>query len=984
MTNTPIKRSTLQIQQEKWDLFSLRLQYKEGRLITFDLNQPFLLDDPAEAWVLNTGSVDVFLVTIADGEPVGSRQHLFRANGGDLLIGMDLSNSSMGLLVSPLPETKIVKILTNRLQEIDDENPKLFSLVAHLVSTWANNLSIALPREGLSPKQFIDLTPDKREVTLPENSTVRSRRRTVWIKVLSGSLNVLDSPDLTLISENDYFPVATGTWLRSTQETVIKVLDTEALLNLDKSWFALDRFHDWFIGCLIGFSNRREQIEREQLARQQSSDQNRLRAAFVQIASTLGEDIAIPATSAPEDALLSACLEVGAYQGLTIRKPAKTTSTRQNAVLEIARASRVRTRQVALRGEWWKRDNGPVVGYMYEGRAPVALLPTSLNSYELYNPATQTRIPVDENVASQLYYFGEVFYRPFATKLVNAWNLIGFGMQGVRSEFGRVIAIGVVVGLIQVAIPLVTGYIFDHAIPTGSRLQLVQLGLLLTVSVFVAAALQLVQYFTLLRIESTFDGKAQSAIWDRLLELPIAFFRNYTAGDLGSRAMSVTYIRRIFSGPVSLAFLSGFSSLFSFALLFYYDVALALLAGFLVFIAAALTTFMGYLQVRQQRTVTQLKGKLSGYILQLINGVAKFRVAGVENQVFAFWADKFGQQRHAMYQAKRIQVQLNVLIAIFPTVALATLFGAIVFSNSISLTVGEFLGFQVAFIQFMTAGLQVAAAFIVMMVSVPLYERLRPIIQTPPEVEDNKVHPGELTGEIEISHVSFRYQTDGPLVLNNVSININPGEFVAFVGPSGSGKSTLLRLMLGFDKPESGSILYDGQDTNELDVRMLRRQIGVVLQNSQLMSGNDIFTNIVGVNKLTMEDAWEAAENAGFADDVRSMPMEMQTVITEGGSTLSGGQRQRLLIARAIVTRPRVLFFDEATSALDNKTQAIVSKSLEALDSTRIVIAHRLSTIMNADRIVVIHNGEIVEQGTYDELMKKQGVFADLAKRQIV
>jgi ABC-type bacteriocin/lantibiotic exporter with double-glycine peptidase domain len=265
---------------------------------------------------------------------------------------------------------------------------------------------------------------------------------------------------------------------------------------------------------------------------------------------------------------------------------------------------------------------------------------------------------------------------------------------------------------------------------------------------------------------------------------------------------------------------------------------------------------------------------------------------------------------------------------------------------------------------------------------VPIYERLEPILTTEPETDELKAYPGQLKGRIELSHVHFRYQADGPWIVRDVSLLIEPGEFVALVGPSGSGKSTLVRLMLGFDHAEKGSVYYDGQALSTLDLREVRSQLGVVLQAGRLMP-TDIYRNIIGGDtSLTLDDAWQAARLAGFADDVAEMPMGMQTYISEGGGGLSGGQKQRLLIARALVRKPRILFFDEATSALDNRTQAVVAESMAQMQATRVVIAHRLSTIRHADRICVVEQGQIVEQGSYDELMKLGGIFAHLAQRQ--
>jgi ABC-type bacteriocin/lantibiotic exporter with double-glycine peptidase domain len=265
---------------------------------------------------------------------------------------------------------------------------------------------------------------------------------------------------------------------------------------------------------------------------------------------------------------------------------------------------------------------------------------------------------------------------------------------------------------------------------------------------------------------------------------------------------------------------------------------------------------------------------------------------------------------------------------------------------------------------------------------VPIYERLVPILTQHPEVDRSKAYPGKLTGAIELNNVRFRYDADGPFIVNGVTLKINAGEFVAFVGSSGCGKSTLMRLMLGFEAPTSGSIYYDGQDLPSLDIRAVRQQMGVVMQQSRVMP-TEMYRNIIGVTTRTLEDAWEAATRAGLAEDIKNMPMGMHTYVSEGGGTLSGGQRQRLMIARAIVNKPKIIFLDEATSALDNRTQSIVTESMDKMSATRIVIAHRLSTIQNAHRICYLHGGQIIEMGSYDELMAKNGMFAELARRQM-
>ncbi|HFC11935.1 MAG TPA: NHLP bacteriocin export ABC transporter permease/ATPase subunit, partial [Anaerolineae bacterium] len=531
--------------------------------------------------------------------------------------------------------------------------------------------------------------------------------------------------------------------------------------------------------------------------------------------------------------------------------------------------------------------------------------------------------------------------------------------------------------------PLAMSMLISSVIPNAAQTQLFQLGFLLITVTLVTALFQIVQNIAVLRLQDKWGAPLQAALWQRLLNLPVSFFRSYTAGDLGMRVMGINAIQQTLSGTVVGSLLAGIISLISFGLLFYFDARLALIAGALVLVAVGATLLAGLLQVRYQRQMVELEGRLAGLVLQTITGISKFRVAGAENRAFAAWAADFGRSKQITYRARNVTNNLVVFNAGFSLLTTAAIFSIVSAAGRGTFATGTFLAFNAAFIQLLMAMLALSRAIVSVLNIVPTYERLRPVMLTLPELDDLKTHPGELNGRIEVSHVSFRYSAEKPPVLKDVSLTINPGEFVAIVGTSGSGKSTLLRLLLGFETPETGAIYYDNNDLAGLDIRATRRQIGVVLQNGSVMPG-DIFHNIVGTSTLTLDDAWAAATMAGLDKDIRQMPMGMHTVITASGSTLSGGQRQRLLIARAIVNKPRVIFFDEATSALDNTTQSIVAESLDNLQATRIIIAHRLSTIINADRIYVMDKGEIVESGNYTELMAQKGVFAKLAERQII
>jgi ATP-binding cassette subfamily C protein len=434
------------------------------------------------------------------------------------------------------------------------------------------------------------------------------------------------------------------------------------------------------------------------------------------------------------------------------------------------------------------------------------------------------------------------------------------------------------------------------------------------------------------------------------------------------------------------AIFSGIFSLLNLGLLCYYRPPLALVALLVALVIMGVTVASGMVLVRKYKPLLEIQGKLYGLVVQLINGVSKLRIAGAEERAFATWGQRYGQQLRLTLSTQQLEDAVDVFNKVLPIVTTLILFWlASQFldnSNGSGLSTGTFLAFSVAFGTFIAGATSLSNTLVTLLDIVPLWQRAQPILQAEPEVNLTKSDPGQLSGALKCDRVSFRYQPDGPLILDNVSFEAKPGEFIALVGPSGSGKSTAMRLLLGFDTPEKGNVYYDGQDLSGLDVVAVRRQFGVVLQTSRLSAGS-IFENLSGGALISLEDAWDAAEKAGLADDLKAMPMQMHTVVSEGGTNLSGGQRQRLLIARALAVKPKIMLMDEATSALDNRTQKIVTDSLDRLNVTRVVIAHRLSTIRNADRIYVVEAGRVVQQGNFDELAAEGGLFGQLIKRQM-
>jgi NHLM bacteriocin system ABC transporter ATP-binding protein len=695
-----------------------------------------------------------------------------------------------------------------------------------------------------------------------------------------------------------------------------------------------------------------------------------------------------------EDPLRAACRRVSAYlghalapQGTSPVAPAVVAvpgRSRMAALGDVARGARLRLRQVVLRGGWWRDDLGPLVGFRRGDGQAVALLPAGRRGYRaVAADGAETRID-GPAAAEALEPMAAVLYVPFPDRALTVWDLVRFGLGRSRADLVLTLLMGALGGALGTAVPLAMSLMFDTVIPGNERGRLLELGLALLAAAAGIAAFRLASDLTTLRVEGRTAGALQAAVLDRILRLPAGFFAGFSSGDLTMRTLVVDTIRRAITGVVMSSLLAATFSVFNLVVLFHTEPRAALVAAALFAILAVATVWTGMAQLRAVMEGETLDANIYSLVQEIVTGIAKLRLAGAEDRAFARWGRIFAEMRTRAQRSRLISNRLEVFRAGFDVLAMACVFWVLsLLSGGEPLGAGGFLAFVAAFSSFMAASYQASGAVLAVFRVVPMAQRIHPILAAVPEVDDSKDDPGPLSGGVEINAVSFRYQPGGPLVLQGVSLSVQPGDYVAVVGASGSGKSTLVRLLLGFERPEAGGVFYDGHDLRNLDLTAVRRQIGVVLQTSRLMAGS-LFENVRGVSEAGEDDVWTAMRMAGVEDDIRQLPMGLHTVLTEGMATLSGGQVQRLLIARALVTRPRILLFDEATSALDNRTQAMVTESLDRLAVTRLVIAHRLSTVLNADRILVLRKGKVVEQGTYTALVERNGVFADLVRRQII
>lgn len=638
-------------------------------------------------------------------------------------------------------------------------------------------------------------------------------------------------------------------------------------------------------------------------------------------------------------------------------------------------------RRVRLDEGWWKRSVGPLLGITKEDQV-IAFLPKTMGGYYFLDPVSGEKETISEKNADRFTFEAVCFYRPLPQRELSVKDLAQYMVSCLSAgDFALFAGMTLLLTLIGFAMPALNQIIFSSIIPAKNISMVISMAVLMlgiAVSNFlISAAKTLVQE----RIQTKMEVELGSAVFGRVLNLPAKFFQNYAAGDLASRVKMTESLCTI---VCQVVFGFGLTTLFSVLYIFQiYAIAPSLaLPAFLIVLTELLLTIVHiYGQMKLSRHSMKAETKVSSVVYALFSGIQKIKLSGSEKRSFAKWASVYKERAESHYAGI---FSITVVPALLCGVSL--LGTLIIFNITVStgVSMAQYVAFNSAFGMVSGAVVNLSSAAGLLGMLFPVMEMAEPILKAVPEMNQKKEPVKSLSGSISVSHVSFRYTEDGPLILDDLSLDVKAGEYLAIVGTTGCGKSTLMRLLLGFETPEMGAVYYDGKDLSKLDIKDVRRQIGAVTQNGKLFCG-DIYSNIaISAPGLTLEDAWEAARMAGMEEDIKKMPMGMYTLINEDAGGISGGQRQRLMIARAIAPKPAILMFDEATSALDNITQKQVSDALEGLKSTRIVIAHRLSTIKECDRIIVLNKGKIIEQGTYEELNAAGGFFSELVKRQQV
>jgi NHLM bacteriocin system ABC transporter ATP-binding protein len=934
-------------------------------VLTLSGDNPLRLDGAPQIVLVTKGALSLFAVrSDATGRPTGMRRHIICLEPGDAVPGWSKRNDVTALYA--VAEGEAEAVVFDRDQTDPVLSARMDRALAALGATGAP-ADVPAGAWSISPGETLALPPDQTVVGRP----------LAWVTVKTDE-NAEESP-VRLLTLRSYLTVRkpSRARARSTADVVA-----------EQGWEPVDAVCDEALAWCAAEAALLDLEAADRLELRRGRDALNLRDALTGAGGGRGQT---QADAAPAEAFADPVGRVlqslAADIGLSLRAPvgdAPADATADDEILRYARASGFRRRKVSLPDRWWRRDlMTSFIAFNASDGAPRAVLRRGNGRYEILDAHGAAR-PITAAVAAGLSRNAAQLIPPLPAGELTGRSIASAAFIGSWPDIRAIFAFSALMALSALLTPKLTGVLVSEAAPFAEHGMIMHMALGLCAMAFGEAAFSVCRALLLTRVEGRADARLQAGLWDRLLRLPTGFFRRFSTGDLLLRALGPAHLRQVISDTAIGAILSAVFSVVNFVLMLSYDRRLALAALATAAVAGVILAGLAALQLRYERRAMEKSATVSGFLVETLSAPVKIRASGAEERFYARWLRFYTAQQHEEYRAGTAAAAFATANAVIPLIAAVIFF--IVYHNlsldapAERISVGDFVAFNAAFGQFLAAALAAVTALTASMEALPIIARMKPILEATPENAEQKPEIDRLSGRVEVKGVCFRYG-DGPLVLDEVNIVAEPGEFIALVGASGSGKSTLLRLLLGFETPESGAVLYDGRAAADVDVASVRRRMGVVLQSGTVLPGS-ILENIVGASSATIADAWRAVDAAGLGDDLRALPMGIHTMVTEGGGALSGGQRQRLAIARALVHNPRLLLLDEATSALDNITQAHVAESLSRLNATRIVVAHRLSTVIGADRIYVLEHGRIVRQGTYAALAAQEGPFREMAARQ--
>jgi NHLM bacteriocin system ABC transporter ATP-binding protein len=966
------------------------LAARAGKSVPCAGNLPVKLDDPNTVWFIDRGAVNLFVVELKDGVEQAAPQHLLQREMGRLLPGVapdeggGEDETSLSLIVKGSPGTVLKRMPASLLSEVHPAD------LAEQTDSWLTAMTGTLSRFATRLPRPTALAEAGQTQTLAP-CTLSVRRGVVWVsEPPRGASLFMDLVDHAEIAEAGgqraaEIPLTRTSWIRLLDDAQLTGRSTEELAQQGTLLSTLASFHA--VAFALERLNRRlavvddANLERARTASRRTAE----RAARQRLFNIY--DLPVDRDASVEDTSLADALQaIGRREGIEFKIPARSSlSGAPVDLVDILDASGVRARRVRLEAEdaWWRGDSNAMLAFRGPEGQPVALLPGRFGRYREFDPVSKRSVRLTADRAAVLADEAWVFYRPLPAGKVKPADLLGIALHGSIPDLARLIMAGLPGGLIKLVPALALGFVANQAAAGGTAAALYAVSAAVAGFGLLGALLHLLQGMAVMRLEGRSASRVEAAFWDRLMRVPPSILHRHPAGDLATSGMTFQNLRDGVQGVVADGLLSTIFLLPVLGVIFLYDATLGAVA--LAFSAASLliTLVLGLRQIPHYGRMIRAARRVSGRLFQIVGGIGKLRVENAEASAFAIWAQDYRRQKRAELELGALEGHSRAFGAALPLLAAGALLLAVAAAGDGQVPVGDFLVVYLIFIAFQSAIARLGESLGTVAAMLPAFDQMRPLLDAVPENDVAGAPVEHLGGDVLFDRVSYRFEPDGPLVLDDVTIHARPGEFVAIAGESGAGKSTLFRLALGFDRPTAGAVYYDGRDLRHLNLKQVRRKIGAVPQSVGLHP-QDLWDNLVGHHgELATEEVWKAVRIADVEAEIKSMPMGMMTMVGTSGAVLSGGESQRVTIARSVVRSPRIMLFDEATNWLDNESQAKVMRNLAALTSTRIVIAHRLSTLEQADRIYVLRAGKVVQSGSFNDLMEVDGVFRDLVRRQI-
>ena len=966
------------------------LAVRAGTSVPCAGNLPVALDDPDSVWFIDRGAVNLFLVEFKDGVEQAAPQHLLRREAGRLLPGVapdrrnNEEDTTLSLIAKGSPGTLLKRLPASLLSEVDPAE------LAEQTDTWLTAITDTLSRFATRlPRPTALAEPGQTQTLAP--CTLSVRRGVVWVseppRGASLYMDIVDQAELAEAGglHEPEIPLTRTSWLTLFDETTLSGKSTETLAQQGRLLPALATFHA--VAFTLERLNRQlAVVDEANLERARTTSRRAAEKAARQRLFNI-YDLPIDRGADVEDTALADALRViGRREGIDFKFPVRSgPSDSPVGLVDILDASGVRARRVRFTAEddWWRGDSNAMLAFRAGDGRPVALLPGRFGRYREFDPVSKRRVRITAERAGALRQEAWMFYRPLPSGNVKPADLLGIALHGSAADLARLAIAGLPGGLIKLLPALALGIVANHIVAGGSAGTLYAVAAAVAGFGLLGALLHLLQSTAMMRLEGRSASRVEAAFWDRLMRLPPSVLHRRPSGDLAMSGMTFQNLRDGLQGVVADSLLSVIFLLPVFGVIFFYDTALGVVALAFSVVSLLITVLLGLRQISPYGRMIGAARRVTGRLFQIVGGIGKLRVENAEGSAFAMWARDYREQKRAEVELGALEAHSRAFGAALPFLAGGALLFAAVAVGDRNLPVGDFLVVYTVFIAFQSAIARLGESFGTVAAMLPAFDQMRPLLAAIPESESEGEPVEYLGGDILFDRVSFRYDSDGPLVLDDVTIRARAGEFVAIAGESGAGKSTLFRLALGIDRPTAGAVYYDGRDLRHLNLKQVRRKIGAVPQSVGLHP-QDLWDNLVGHHEdVENEEVWRAVRIADVEDQIRGMPMGMMTMVGTSGAVLSGGESQRITIARSVIGSPRIVLFDEATNWLDNESQAKVMRNLTALTSTRIVIAHRLSTLEQADRIYVLQAGKVVQSGSFGELMEVDGVFRELVRRQI-